>query len=308
MNSQKHNTEFKTTGFGKGKTKNTAKGRILNTQSLQEVEVLIGDKERTPAMTIEFLHLIQDTYGCITAEHMHALATILGTSQAEVNETASFYAHFDIVKKGEQKPAPLTIRVCESIGCHIMGAKQLKKSIEEGVNPADVRVINAPCMGRCHVAPVIEVGHNHIGKATAVKAVKAVEEKDTHHTVPDYQSFEAYCEEGGFTFLRSLLDGKHKVEDIIEKVKGSGLRGLGGAGFPVGLKWSFVRAEKGQRLMAVNGDEGEPGTLKDHHYLSRRPFQFLEGMLIGAWVVEATDVYIYLRDCLLYTSPSPRDS
>ena len=287
---------FKHPGFGKGKSNKSAKGRSLDPVAMQQVQTLTKGMATTSDMIIEYLHVIQDNFGHISAAHIRAIAETLNLSQAEINETATFYAHFDIIREGEETPPELTIRVCESISCQIMGAESLKLAISNGVDESKVRVLNAPCMGRCHQAPVAEVGHNHIGKATADNVLKAVSNDDTHHTVPKYQSYEDYMAEGGFTRLKSILAGEHKHDDIVEFVKNSGLRGLGGAGFPVGLKWSFVRAAEGPRVMAVNGDEGEPGTLKDHHYLSTRPFQFLEGMLIGAWVIEATDVYIYLRD------------
>ena len=287
---------FKHPGFGKGKSKKSAKGRSLDPIAMQQVQTLTKGMAATSDMIIEYLHVIQDNFGHISAAHIRAIAEILNLSQAEINETATFYAHFDIIREGEETPPELTIRVCDSIACQIMGAESLKLAITNGVDKSKVRVLNAPCMGRCHQAPVAEVGHNHIGKATVDNVIKAVKDDNTHHTVPKYQSYDDYIAEGGFTRLKSILAGEHKHDDIVEFVKNSGLRGLGGAGFPVGLKWSFVRAAKGPRVMAVNGDEGEPGTLKDHHYLSTRPFQFLEGMLIGAWVIEATDVYIYLRD------------
>ncbi|MGB1361466.1 MAG: NADH-ubiquinone oxidoreductase-F iron-sulfur binding region domain-containing protein [Alphaproteobacteria bacterium] len=283
-------------GFGKAKARKTPKGRPVEEQALQEIKTLIGDTLPTKDLMIEFLHLIQDKYGHVSAQHIRALAHVMKLSQAEINETATFYAHFDVVKENEPAPADLTIRVCESLSCQLMGAESLKLAIDNGVDANKVRVINAPCMGRCHVAPVVEVGHNHIVKATAEKVVEAVKNDDTHPIVPEYQGFDDYVAEGGYERLKELLDNKFTPDEIIEKVSNTGLRGLGGAGFPTGRKWSFVRAEAGPRLMAVNGDEGEPGTIKDHHYLARRPQQFLEGMLIGAWVVEATDVYIYLRD------------
>ena len=283
-------------GFGKNKARKTPKGRPIDEQALNAIKLIVGDTIPTKDLTIEFLHKIQDKFGYISSSHIRALGHIMKLSQAEINETASFYTHFDIVKENESIPAELTIRVCDSLSCQLMGAKSLKLAIKNGINKNKVRVLNAPCMGRCHIAPVVEVGHNHITKASAEKVFSAVENKKTHPTIPKYQNFDEYENENGYTRLNELLLNKFSPEQVIEKVTNAGLRGLGGAGFPTGRKWSFVRAEDGPRLMAVNGDEGEPGTIKDHHYLARRPHQFLEGMLIGAWVVEATDVYIYLRD------------
>lgn len=286
---------FQHPGFGKKRANSKPKGRMLDEAALEQVRELIGDDGKTFDMTIEYLHRIQDKYGCITSVHMHALANLLRVSQAQINETASFYAHFDIVKEGQTKPASLTVRVCDSLTCQIMGAQNLKRAIKQGVDETAVRVVSAPCMGRCDKAPVVEVGHNHLVATTAENVFENIRKKAISPRVGPYQSFEEY-EKDGYKILKSALNGELSAQTIIDSMSDSGLRGLGGAGFPVGRKWSFVRAEKGSRLMAVNIDEGEPGTIKDHYYLSRHPHQFLEGMLIAAFVVEATDIYIYLRD------------
>ncbi|RED53594.1 NADH-ubiquinone oxidoreductase-F iron-sulfur binding region domain-containing protein [Aestuariispira insulae] len=287
--------QFRNPGFGRRKAVPHPKGRQTDVKAQDEVLELLGDKPRDKDLLIEHLHLIQDKFGHLSAGHMHALAQEMRLSQTEVYEVASFYAHFDLVLEGDTPPPPLTIRVCDSIGCEMAGAQQLLKDLPEAVG-RDVRVLRAPCMGRCHQAPVAEVGHKHIGHATVENLTEAATSGDTHPVAPDYQDLAAYQAEGGYKLLNACLDGSRSVEEIIEALEGSGLRGLGGAGFPTGRKWKFVRMEPKPRLMAVNGDEGEPGTIKDHHYLIRRPHQFLEGMLIGAWAVEAEAVYIYIRD------------
>jgi len=219
----------------------------------------------------------------------------MGTGQAEIYEVASFYAHFDLVKEGEAPPPSLTIRVCDSLSCELAGAEALQKALEDGLDPAEVRVLRAPCMGRCDTAPVLELGHNHIDHATPEKVQAAIAAGDTHAHIPDYEAFDAYAAEGGYETLKDLR-AKGDWEAVQAKVKEAGLRGLGGAGFPSGTKWGFVRANEGPRYLAVNGDEGEPGTFKDRYYLERTPHVFLEGMLIAAWAVEAETCFIYMRD------------
>ena len=280
---------------GKGKGRHTTKGRQLDDTAHAEVRALLGEKPRRRDLLIEHLHLIQDANGCLSSAHLRALAEEMRMSQAEVYEVASFYAHFDIVKEDDPKPPALTIRVCDSLSCELAGAQALKKALEEGLDAGDVRVLRAPCMGRCDTAPVIELGHAHIDHATFEKVQEAIATGHTHPKIPDYQVLDAYVAEGGYAELRSLrADGNW--EDVQAKIKLSGLRGLGGAGFPSGTKWGFVRANAGTRYLAVNGDEGEPGTFKDRHYLERHPHLFLEGMLIAAWAVEAEKAFIYMRD------------
>ncbi len=280
---------------GKGKGRHTPKGRQLDDAAWQEVRDLLGDRSRERDLLIEFLHVIQDTYGCLSAAHLRALAEEMRLGQAEVYEVASFYAHFDVVKEGEPKPPALTIRVCDSLSCELAGAQALKTALEEGLDASEVRVLRAPCMGRCDTAPVLELGHAHIDHATPEKVNAAIAAGDTHAHIPDYQGLEAYRADGGYAKLADLKNGGD-WEAVQDTVLSSGLRGLGGAGFPSGKKWGFVRANPGPRYMAVNGDEGEPGTFKDRYYLERVPHLFLEGMLIAAWAVEAEKVFIYMRD------------
>ena len=281
---------------GKGKGRRTPKGRQVNEAAWADVQRLLGDKPRRADLLIEHLHLIQDEFGHLSAQHLRALAEEMKMSQAEVYEVASFYAHFDIVKDGETPPPALTIRVCDSLACELAGAQALKTALESDLPADQVRVVRAPCMGRCDTAPTCELGHNHIDHATPETVKAAVAANDTHHRMQDYETLAAYQAAGGYAQLTALRGGSMDPETVQDRVLESGLRGLGGAGFPSGRKWSFVRAEAGPRYLAVNGDEGEPGTFKDRYYLERTPHLFLEGMLIAAWAVEAETAFIYMRD------------
>ncbi len=278
-----------------GKGRKTPKGRQIDDAALADVRALLLDKPRRRDLLIEFLHLIQDHYGHLSVAHLNALADEMRLAQTEVYEVASFYAHFDVVKADEGPPPALTVRVCDSLSCELAGAQKLKSALEDGLNQTEVRVLRAPCMGRCDTAPVLEIGHNHIDFASLEKVEAAIAADDTHPRIPDYQDLGAYQADGGYKQLESLRsDGNW--EDVQDLVNQSGLRGLGGAGFPSGKKWGFVRAAEGPRYLAVNGDEGEPGTFKDRYYLERMPHLFLEGMLIAAWAVEADKCFIYMRD------------
>ncbi|MBO6559194.1 MAG: NAD(P)H-dependent oxidoreductase subunit E [Nisaea sp.] len=282
-------------GSGRRKAPTFNKGRVLDGTDLEKVRALLGDRPRRRDLLIEHLHLIQDSEGCLPAGMLHALATEMRIPMAEIYEVASFYAHFDIVKDGEARPAPVTIRVCESLSCALAGAERLISELESNAG-SDIRVLRAPCMGRCDLAPAAEVGHRHVDHCTPDSVLEVARSGDLHPEIPEYADFSAYRATGGYKVLEACTSGQRSVEEVIETLSDGGLRGLGGAGFPTGRKWSFVRAETGPRLMAVNGDEGEPGTFKDRLYLESNPHQFLEGMLIGAWAVEAEEVYIYLRD------------
>lgn len=280
---------------GKGKGRHTPKGRQYEDQALIDVQALLGDAERRADLLIEFLHLIQDEYGHLSAAHLRALAEELKLSQAEVFEVATFYAHFDVVKEDETPPPALTVRVCDSLSCELAGAEQLQQALEDGLDPSQVRVLRAPCMGRCDTAPVLEIGHKHIDHATPEKVNAVIAAGDFHAEITDYETLDAYVAQGGYETLKSLRDGGD-WEAVQDKILSAGLRGLGGAGYPSGKKWGFVRANAGTRYLAVNGDEGEPGTFKDRYYLERTPHLFLEGMLIAAWAVEAEKAFIYMRD------------
>ena len=278
-----------------GKGRKTPKGRQVDDAALADVRALLSDRPRRRDLLIEHLHLIQDHYGHLSAQHLNALADEMRIAQTEVYEVATFYAHFDVVKDGDVRPPALTIRVCDSLSCELAGAQALKSALEDGLDPAKVRVLRAPCMGRCDTAPALEIGHNHIDFATVEKVDAAIEADDTHPHMTDYQDLAAYRATGGYDKLE-LLRADGDWQAVQELVNQSGLRGLGGAGFPSGKKWGFVRAAEGPRYLAVNGDEGEPGTFKDRYYLERTPHLFLEGMLIAAWAVEADTCFIYMRD------------
>ncbi len=282
-------------GSGRRKAAPFPRGRVLKEEETKAVRALLGDRPRERALLIEYLHLIQDDQGCLPASYLHALAEELRIPMAEVYEVATFYAHFDVVADDEPRPAPITIRVCDSLSCAIAGAQALEQALKLAA-PQDVRVVRAPCMGACHQAPVVEVGHRHVPHANVEKVLALSASGATDAEVPAYNDFEAYSQAGGYRILGQCLSGERTAESVIGALSDGGLRGLGGAGFPTGRKWGLVRAEPGPRMMAVNGDEGEPGTFKDRIYLESEPHKFLEGMLIAAWVVEATDIYIYMRD------------
>ena len=282
-------------GAKKRKGSRHTKGRQLVPDAVAEVSALLGNRPRQRDLLIEYLHLIQDEYNQISAAHLAALAEEMQIPMAEAYEVATFYAHFDVLKEDDAPLPELTIRVCDSLTCEMMGAKSLLRELDGHYN-GTVRVVRAPCMGRCDVAPVAEVGHHHVTSATAVSVTAAVDADHTHPDIPDYKDYDAYRTEGGYSLLDDCLAGKRTSDELIEIMSGSGIRGLGGAGFPTGTKWNIVRGEAKPHLMAVNADEGEPGTFKDKLYLESDPHRMLEGMLIAAWVVEAETVYIYLRD------------
>ena len=286
------------TSQGRSKRRNPAlpKGRQLDEGAWAEVRALLGDRPRQRDHLIEFLHLIQDEYGHVSAAHIRALAEEMRLSQVEIYEVASFYDHFDVVKEGDTPPPALTIRVCDGIACQLAGAEALLEATEAGVDAKDVRVVRAPCMGGCDVAPAVRVGDREVGHATADAIMAMVAESETDAVMPDYQTLDAYREAGGYAMLARVRSGELSPDAVIETLSDAGLRGLGGAGFPTGKKWSFVRGYDGPRLMTVNGDEGEPGTFKDRYYLERQPHPMLEGALIGAHVVEAGRIYLYMRD------------
>ena len=280
---------------GSGKGRKTPKGRQYDDNALKEVEELLGNLELRSDLLIEHLHRVQDKFGHLSMRHLRALSELLKMSMAEVYEVATFYAHFDVVREDQKAPPALTIRVCDSLSCELAGSKELKAALEDGLDVNQVRVLRAPCMGRCDTAPTLELGHNHIDYATVEKVHAAISSGDTNVKMPDYETLKTYMEKGGYSKLKSL-EKSGNWQEVQETVLSAGLRGLGGAGFPSGKKWEFVRANSGPRYLAVNGDEGEPGTFKDRYYLERSPHLFLEGMLIAAWAVEAEKVFIYMRD------------
>jgi formate dehydrogenase len=280
---------------GRRRPPRTPKGRQVDPVALEEVRALLTDRPRRRDLLIEHLHLIQDHYHHISAAHLTALANEMGMALSEVYEVATFYAHFDVVKESEDAPPPITVRVCESLSCAMAGAEKLIEKLP-AILGKDVRVVRAPCMGACNQAPVVAVGHVQTFKATPDNIAAAVKAKPHAHAWKPEIDFAQYQKTGGYRLLQDCLSGKRTADELIKLVSDAGLRGLGGAGFPTGRKWSLVRGEPAPRLFAVNADEGEPGTFKDRHYLERDPHRFFEGVLIAAWVVEARDTYIYIRD------------
>jgi formate dehydrogenase beta subunit len=282
-------------GSGRRRGLDHPKGRQVDPVALAEVQALLGSRERRRDLLIEHLHLLQDHFGCLHARHLAALAEEMRLALVEVYEVASFYAHFDIVMEGEKPPPAVTVRVCDSLSCELAGAHRLLAELQSRLGDG-VRVVRAPCMGGCDKAPVVAIGHTLHEHATPGSVAAAIAAGATHPQVPSYGGLDAYRAGGGYRLLQSCLSGERRPEQVIEALEHSGIRGLGGAGFPTGRKWRLVCQEPVPRLLAVNGDEGEPGTFKDRYFLETDPHRFLEGMLIAAWVVEAEEVYIYLRD------------
>jgi formate dehydrogenase len=264
-------------------------------ESLREVRDCLGGIPRRRDLLIEYLHQIQDRFGHLAARHLVALAREMKLSAAEIYEVASFYHHFDIVKEEEPTPPPLTVRVCESITCSLFGIEELIRALQKGL-AGQVRVQRVPCVGRCYSAPVAVVGTNPVDQATPDKVAAAIQAGAGTPPQPDYMDYGSYCQDGGYRTYRRCVSGELETGQILARLEDANLRGLGGAGFPVGRKWCIVREQAAPRLMAVNIDEGEPGTFKDGHYLARDPHRFLEGMLIAAEVVGIESITIYLRD------------
>ncbi len=277
------------------KKRGTPKGRAVDATALAEVQALLGNESRQRHLLIEHLHKIQDRYGHISSEHVVALSREMNLASVEVYEVASFYHHFDIVKDRDHVPPALTVRVCDSLSCELAGAQGLLEKLKTTLG-ADVRVIPAPCIGRCEQAPAAVVGQNPIPQATVEKVQTQVAAKNVRCAVAKYIGYDEYRAQGGYELALECLAGKRDAEDILKTMEASALRGLGGAGFTTGRKWRILRGETTPRLMAINIDEGEPGTFKDRYFLERDPHRFLEGMLIAAWTTQMSEVYIYLRD------------
>ena len=282
-------------GSGRRRPPRTPKGRQVDPRALEEVRALLDGREHRRDLLIEHLHLIQDKYGHLSAAHLAALAQEMKLALTEVYEVATFYAHFDVVKDGERPPPAVTVRVCDSLSCAMAGAERLLRELPHRLG-RDVRVIRAPCMGACDRAPVCAVGHVQVMHATCDNVAAGLARGTHAHAHACKSPFDVYVGNGGYRLLRACQAGERTREEMIRLVSDAGLRGLGGAGFPTGRKWALVRAEPAPRLMAVNADEGEPGTFKDRYYLEIDPHRFIEGMLIAAWVVEARDIYLYIRD------------
>jgi formate dehydrogenase len=285
------------------------KGRQVDPKAREDVRSLLEGAPRRRDLLIEYLHRIQDRFGHLSAAHLVALAEEMKLAMTEVYEVATFYHHFDVVKDGEAAPAAITVRVCDSIACEMAGANELLAKLP-GILGKDVRVLHAPCIGRCETAPAAVVGQNPLPHATMEKVAALVKARAVKHPAPGsreshphrdivspaYVDYAAYCANGGYALAKSCIEGARKREDVIAVMENSGLRGLGGAGFPAGRKWKSVAAEPAPRLCAINIDEGEPGTFKDRWYLERDPHRFIEGALIAAWAVGIDEIYIYLRD------------
>ncbi len=277
------------------KKKGSPKGRPVDLKALADIQTLLADQPRRRDLLIEHLHKIQDSYGFISAAHVVALAHEMKLSAVEIYEVATFYHHFDVVKEGETPPPPLTIRVCDSVSCELAGAQPLLTSLQQELGE-NIRVIPAPCVGRCQHAPVAIVGHNPVDYATTDNVSDAVKNNNTEPQIPNFINYADYKQPDGYQLYVECINGEHTVDTVIQIMNDSGLRGLGGAGFPAGKKWGFVKNYAGPRLMAINIDEGEPGTFKDRHYLESDPHRFIEGALIAAWAVGIDEIYIYLRD------------
>ena len=278
-----------------GDARGKPKGRPVEPKAIADVQALLGNEPRRRDLLIEHLHKIQDRYGCLSAPHLVALAREMKLSTTEVYEVATFYHHFDVIKEGDAAPPPLTVRVCDSLSCELAGAHALLAKLK-GALGAAVRVLPAPCVGRCEQAPVAVVGRNPVAQATVGKVQSLVAAKKTQCPVARYVAYAEYRKQGGYRIAAECLAGARDAEAIMKTMEDSALRGLGGAGFPTGRKWRIVRAEKAPRLLAINIDEGEPGTFKDRYYLERDPHRFLEGAIIAAWTAQISEIYIYLRD------------
>ncbi len=291
------------------RVRGTPKGRGVDPKAREEVRALLVVAPLRRDLLIEHLHRIQDRYGHLSAAHLVALADQMKLSMTEVYEVATFYHHFDVIKEGDTPPPAITVRVCDSIACDIAGAHELLAKLP-GILGNDVRVLHAPCIGRCETAPAAVVGQNPLPHASVEKIAALVKAKAVKHPAPGSREshphgdivsppcvdYAAYRAKGGYELAKSCVDGAKKREDVIAVMENSGLRGLGGAGFPAGRKWKSVAAEAAPRLMAINIDEGEPGTFKDRWYLERDPHRFIEGALVAAWAVGIDEIYVYLRD------------
>ncbi len=276
----------------RGKTK----GRVVELNALLEVQSLLGDVSRARDLLIEHLHKIQDHHGSLSAAHLTALAHEMKLSTTEVYEVASFYHHFDVIREGEQAPPALTVRVCDSVSCEMAGSEELIGALEQSLGDG-VRVQRVPCVGRCDKAPVAVARQYTVDHATADKVKAAVDAGRLQQPLPENSiDYDAYRAAGGYGLYDRLVAGDISGDEIVETLSNTQLRGLGGAGFPVGRKWSILRDQPAPRLCAINIDEGEPGTFKDRYYMLTDPHRFLEGMLIASRIIDIDACYIYIRD------------
>lgn len=272
------------------------RGRQLDGAALADIASLLAGEPPVRDRLIEYLHRVQDRHGHLSAAHLRALAEVLRIPMAEVYEVATFYAHFDVVREGQEAPPGVTIRVCNSLSCAMKGAQALREAIADGADARAVRVLNAPCMGLCDRAPAVAVGRNYFGAATPQAALQAAADGRLMTEPGAYTGLAAYRSAGGYRLLEACRAGRHTPEGIAAALTEAGLRGLGGAGFPTGRKWGFVRGYPPPRYVAINVDEGEPGTFKDRYYLERDPHRMIEGALIASWAVAAERCFVYVRD------------
>ena len=276
------------------KQKGRQKDRLLDEKYIDEIKSLLSDLSGGRDLLIEHLHKIQDHYSCISTMHIKALAREMNLPTTEVYEVATFYHHFDVINEDESPPPPLTVRVCESLSCEMFGAEKLLSDLK--LDQEKIRIQRVPCVGRCSAAPVAIVGTHPVENASVELVQEAISNNQTAVSVGNYIDYKQYIESGGYSCLRKCIEGNHKKDNIISLLEDSNLRGLGGAGFPLGRKWKILKGQPTPTLIAINIDEGEPGTFKDRHYLERDPHRFIEGALIAHWAIDAEDIYIYLRD------------
>ena len=282
---------------GEGRRKKFAfdKGRQLDVLALEEVKSLLVDRKIQRDHLIEYLHVLNDKFNCLYSKHLRALAEIMKLSMAEVFEVATFYAHFTVEDDDNKNVPSLTIRVCDSVTCSLFGSEKLFNQIKEKYD-GELQILKAPCMGQCDFAPALELGHRHVGNANIDKIDNLIKESNFSPEIPQYISYDEYKSNGGYSLYKNIKEGIISFEKFHKAISDANLRGLGGAGFPAAKKWEFVKANKGPRMMCINGDEGEVGTFKDKYYLDRDPHRFLEGTIIAAHMVEAEKCYIYMRD------------
>lgn len=271
------------------------KGRQPENSYYEEVSNLLQGIHFKRDELIEYLHILQDEFGVLYDKHLVALSTIINLPLAEIYEVATFYAHFNIIKNAETYEPLKVVRVCESLTCELFGAHTLLDSLKVCENK-NIKVIPGPCMGRCDVAPTVCVGKNYVDQASIQSVTETIKNKDFEAVIPEYITLDQYKKDGGYSISKKVRDGQIDNAEIIKILKESGLKGKGGAGFPTGMKWEIVSKYNGTKYVAVNGDEGEPGTFKDRNYLEKDPHRFLEGALIASLFIKATNVYIYMRD------------
>ena len=271
------------------------KGRQAENNYFEEVSNLFQGVNFKRDELIEYLHILQDNFGVLYDKHLVALSTITNLPLSEIYEVATFYAHFNIIKNSETYEPLNVVRVCESLTCELFGAHKLLNELKECENK-NIKVVPGPCMGRCDVAPTVCVGKNYVDQASLKSVIETIKNNDFDAVIPNYIDLDQYRKNGGYKISEQVREGIIDNDQIIKTLKESGLKGKGGAGFPTGMKWEIVSKYEGKKYVAVNGDEGEPGTFKDRSYLEKDPHRFLEGALIASLFIKASNVYIYMRD------------